>query len=390
MKSRPFVILAKPVGARCNLRCSYCFYLEKSALYPEARNFRMSDEVLESFVRQYLEALDLPEVGFIWQGGEPTLLGIGFFEQVLRLQEKYAGGRTVRNSIQTNGMLVDDAWCEFLARNRFLVGLSIDGPAALHDAYRVDQNGGPTFERVMQSVTLLKKHGVEFNTLTVVNRRNSYHPLELYRFLKEAGSGYIQFIPLVEREARPGSLPGERVTDASVEAAQYGTFLTAIFDEWVRNDVGQVFVQLFDVALGNWLGVDSSLCLFAQNCGAALALEHNGDLYACDHYVDRQHRLGNIMQNDLQELAAAPVQMLFGESKSALLPRVCRQCGVRFACQGECPKNRFLRTAAGEDGLNYLCPAYQRFFRHIDAPMRIMANLLRAKRPAAEVMSLLK
>lgn len=389
MKRRAFTVLAKPTGSQCNLRCDYCFYLEKEALYPQVESFRMSLDVLETFIRQYIAALEIPEISFVWQGGEPTVLGIEFYENVLRLQSKYAGNKRITNSIQTNGILLDDAWCDFLARNHFLVGLSLDGPEDLHDIYRVDQRGEPTFKKVMRSVARLKKHGVDFNTLTVVNRKNSCHPREVYRFLKEAGSGYIQFIPLVERAGSPGSALSAQVTDASVEAEQYGAFLVEIFDEWVRRDVGRVFVQLFDVALGNWLGAGSSLCLFAENCGAAPALEHNGDLYACDHYVDPHYLLGNIMQDDLHELATSTFQNRFGQSKSLSLPRVCHECEVRFACQGECPKNRFLYTAAGEEGLNYLCPAYKQFFRYIDGPMRLMANLWQQQKPPSEVMRIL-
>jgi uncharacterized protein len=410
MTRRAFNVLVKPTGPRCNLRCGYCFYLEKHGLYPEVRDFRMRDDVLEAFVRQYLAGVDLAEVGFIWQGGEPTLLGLEFFKNVLKFQREYADGRRITNSLQTNGTLLDDEWCGFLAKNRFLVGLSLDGPEELHDAYRVDAAGDPTFNKVMRGVSLLKKHGVDFNTLTVVNKKNSYHPREVYRFLKEAGSGFIQFIPLVEKQARdggppikafegklltrdenaaPGHLTSDRVTDASVEAGQYGTFLIEVFDEWVKRDVGRVFVQLFDVALGIWAGYPSSLCLFTETCGAALALEHNGDLYSCDHYVYPQNKLGNILRQDLQDLASTSIQNRFGRAKSDSLPRMCRQCDVLFACRGECPKRRFLRTADGEDGLNYLCAAYKRFFRHIDGPMRIMAKLLREKRPPAEIMKMM-
>jgi uncharacterized protein len=365
----------------------------------------MSDEVLGAYIRQYIEAQDVPEISFAWQGGEPTLLGVDFFRRAVELQKRYAGGKRITNALQTNGTLLDEEWCEFLADNRFLIGLSIDGPRELHDAYRVDKQQRPTFDAVVRGLELLKSHRVEFNTLTVVNRLNSERPLEVYRFLKEIGSGFIQFIPLVERVAptrlkvlgfdfNEPPLAGVADQDASpvtpwsVESKQYGEFLCAIFDEWVSGDVGRVFVQLFDVALGNWLGKGSSLCVFAEKCGAALAMEHNGDVYACDHYVYPQYRLGNLMNASLGEMVASPQQQKFGQDKQSTLPDYCRRCEVRFACNGECPKHRFIRTPDGEDGLNYLCAAYKRFFNHVDNPMKIMANLIRANRAAAEIMTL--
>jgi uncharacterized protein len=306
-----FHLLTKPVGPICNLDCKYCFYLEKEKLYPGENQWRMSDVVLEEYIRQYIHSQPVPEINFAWQGGEPTLLGVDFFRKAVALQKQFANGKTIFNAIQTNGTLLDDEWCEFLAANKFLVGLSIDGPAELHDKYRVDKRQQPTFASVMRGLELLKKHGVEFNTLTVVNRANSQQPLEVYRFLKGIGSQFMQFIPLVERAApaemksagydfAAPPLPGRpenasAVTPWSVEAEQYGNFLCAIFDDWVRHDVGKTFVQLFDVALGNWMGLGSSLCVFAEKCGAALAIEHNGDLYSCDHYVYPRHKLGNVM-----------------------------------------------------------------------------------------------
>ena len=402
---RGFHILTKPIGPICNLDCKYCFYLEKEKLYPGERQWRMSDEVLAEYVRQYIEAQPGPEVFFAWQGGEPTLLGVDFFRKAVALQKKFANGKTVSNALQTNGTLLDDEWCQFLAAEKFLIGLSIDGPRELHDQYRVDKGQQPTFDRVMRGLELLKQHRVDFNTLTVVNDANSKQPLEVYRFLKSIGSEFLQFIPLVERKASmdetglefasppdPGSASTRAgheespVTAWSVEAAQYGNFLCAIFDEWVRQDVGKVFVQLFDVALGNWMGLGSSLCVFAERCGAALALEHNGDLFSCDHYVYPKYRLGNLMNQSLGEMAGSPQQLKFGNDKSDLLPRYCRECEVRFACNGECPKHRFIKTPDGEEGLNYLCPAYKKFFNHIDGPMRMMGQLLREGRAAAEIM----
>ena len=397
-----FHVMTKPIGPLCNLDCKYCFYLEKEKLFPANEKFRMSDEVLEAYIRQYIEAQKVPEVSFAWQGGEPTLLGVDFFRKVVALQKKYAGGRAIHNALQTNGTLLDDEWGEFLAQHKFLVGVSIDGPPKLHDTYRVNKNGRPTYAEVIRGIRLLQKHGVEFNTLTVVNRVNSRKPLEVYRFLKQIGSGFIQLIPLVERladdEARRLGLdlatpprvdePDARmpVTDWSVEPDQYGKFLTAIFDEWVQRDVGRVFVQLFDVALGNWFGGQGGLCVFNENCGSALAMEHNGDVYSCDHYVYPRYKLGNLLNADLAAMAASPAQREFGQAKSATLPAYCRSCEVRFACHGECPKHRFLRTPEGDPGLNYLCRAYKRFFTHVDPAMKQMAALIRSGRPAAEIM----
>ena len=402
---RRFHVLTKPIGPICNLDCKYCFYLEKEALYPGEAAWRMNDTLLAEYVRQYIQEQPGPEIHFAWQGGEPTLLGVEFFEKVIQLQGQFAGGKTIFNAIQTNGTLLDDAWGEFLAANRFLVGLSIDGPAEWHDALRVDKRQQPTFPAVMRGLEVLKKHGVEFNTLTVVNRLNSQHPLELYRFLKSIGSSFIQFIPLVERAAVPEMRaagyyfavppwPGvaentAAVTPWSVEPEQYGRFLCAIFDEWVRQDVGTTFVQLFDVALGNWMGLGSSLCVFAEKCGGALAMEHNGDVYSCDHYVYPRHRLGNILNQSLGGMVNSPAQTGFGEAKQLSLPKYCRECAVRFACNGECPKHRFARTPDGEAGLNYLCMAYKRFFTHIDPHMKTMARLLEADEAPARIMELL-
>jgi uncharacterized protein len=398
-----FHAMTKPIGPICNLDCKYCFYLEKEKLYPGPQTWRMSDEVLEEYIRQYIQQQAAGEVTFAWQGGEPTLLGVEFFGRAIELQRKYAAGKTIHNAIQTNGTLLDDRWGEFLAGNGILVGLSIDGPRELHDTYRVDKQQRPTFDAVMRGAQVLQKHRVEFNTLTVVNRLNSLNPREVYQFLKEIGSGFIQFIPLVERIA-PARLtirgvtlseppesgeevePGLTVTDWSVRPEDYGRFLVEIFDQWVAADVGSVFVQLFDVALGNWLGIGSSLCVFAPTCGSALAVEHNGDVYSCDHYVYPKYHLGNLMNQSLGEMVMSPRQRQFGADKQNTLPRYCRKCKVRFACNGECPKHRFSRTPDGESGLNYLCPAYKKFFNHIDPAMRKMAQLLRNGQPAAGIM----
>lgn len=408
MPDRPFHVMSKPIGPICNLGCAYCFYLEKEKLYDRPRGWAMSDEVLETYVRQYIHAQprNVPEITFAWQGGEPTLLGVRFFEKVINLQSRFNDGRVIRNALQTNGTLLDDEWGRFLRRNNFLVGLSIDGPQPLHDALRVDKRGAGTFDAVMRGLDVLKRHKVEFNTLTVVNSTNVREPLEVYRFLKQIGSGFIQFIPLVERVPQtrlkvlgmdfaeppiPGNADPERppVTKETVPAEAYGEFLVRIFNEWVRRDVGKVYVQLFDVALGNWLGVGAALCVFAERCGAALAIEHNGDLYSCDHYVYPRYRLGNVLNQSLGEMVNSAEQRRFGDDKADTLPQYCRKCEVRFACHGECPKHRFIQTPDGEDGLNYLCPAYKRFFNHIRPAMDAMAALLRAGRPPAEVMRLL-
>ncbi len=395
---KSFHILAKPIGPICNLDCKYCFYLEKEKLYPENVDWTMSGQLLEAYVRQYIQAQDVPVISFAWQGGEPTLLGLEFFQKVVELQHKYAGGKRIQNAIQTNGVLLNDRWGSFLAKNRFLVGLSIDGPEEFHDRYRVDKGGLPTFNRVSRGLRYLKKHGVEFNTLTVIQKHNSYHPLAIYRFLKEIGSGFIQFIPIVERVAEhpnvdglvlvsPGCDEPAWVSGWSVEPPQYGRFLCSIFDEWVRNDVGHCFVQIFDVALESWLGLEPSLCVFRETCGTAMAIEHNGDLYSCDHYVYPGNRLGNILENPLHSLVNSAQQQKFGQDKRDRLPRYCRQCEVRFACNGECPKHRFIRTPDGEEGLNYLCAGYKVFFNHIDPYMRFMASELQQQRAPANVMA---
>ncbi len=396
--------MAKPIGPICNLDCTYCYYLEKEKLFPKGENFRMRPDVLESYIRQYIESQTTQEITFAWQGGEPTLLGVEYFQKVVDLQKKFGDGRLIHNALQTNGTRLDRSWCRFFRQNNFLIGLSIDGPRALHDTYRVDKGGKPTFEMVMHGLDLLKKSQVEFNTLTVVNASNVKHPRPVYDFLRETGSGYIQFIPLVERlpadgggkgglefaePPEPGQ-PASPVTRWSVNASLYGDFLIQIYDQWVRRDVGKVFVQMFDVSLGTWSGAGAGLCVFLENCGRALALEHNGDLFSCDHFVYPKYRLGNIMNDSLGAMVNSGRQEEFGNAKSATLPKYCRECDVRFACNGECPKHRFIQTPDGEDGLNYLCAAYQKFFRHVDPTMKQMAALLHAKRAPAEIMQILR
>jgi len=381
-----FHILAKPRGALCNLACKYCFYSAKSDLYKGA-SFRMSDEVLESYLCQVIEGHQASEVTIAWQGGEPTLMGLEFFRRSIDIQRQYArAGQTIINTIQTNGTLLDDEWCSFFHDHGFLVGISLDGPRDLHDRFRVDGGGAPSFDRTMRGVRLLQKHRVEMNALVTINAANADHPQRVYRFLRdEVGFEFQQFIPVVERERSKGG-PGGKVTRESVNPGKYGQFMIGVFDEWIRSDVGRVFVQSFDVALANWYGEPPTVCTNAPRCGTALALEHNGDLYSCDHFVDEQHLLGNIMATPLVELVGSRRQAAFGTAK-ALLPGRCMRCEVRFACHGGCPKDRFMHTTEGEPGLNYLCSGYYSFYRHIDQPMRYMSELLRLGRPPSEIMA---
>jgi uncharacterized protein len=385
-----FHVLAKPTGPICNLDCSYCFFLSKEALYPGER-FRMTDELLETYLRQLVESQVAPDVTIAWQGGEPTLMGVDFFRRSVELAESLKRpDQVLHHTIQTNGTLLTDEWCALLAEHGFLVGLSIDGPAAMHDAYRVDKRGEPTFEKVRRGLDLLVAHEVDVNILCTVNAANQDHGLEVYRFFRdELGVRFIQFIPIVERDNETGFQEGDRVTDRSVEPAAWGRFLVEVFDEWVRGDVGEVFVQMFDAALASWMRLPASVCIFGETCGDAVALEHNGDLYSCDHFVEPDFLLGNITDTHLVELLASAQQRAFGEAKRESLPTFCRDCSVRFACNGECPKNRFTLTPDGEPGLNYLCAGYLEFFTHVDGLMTQMADLLRAGRHADEIMGVL-
>jgi uncharacterized protein len=403
-----FHVMAKPSGAICNLDCTYCFFLSKELLYPGDR-FRMADEILFEWIRQTIEAHRAPEVTIAFQGGEPTLLGVPFFRRAVEHARTVAGDeQEVQFTVQTNGTLLDDEWAEFFKQEGFLVGLSMDGPPALHDAYRVDKKGRPTYERVRAAWDLLAEHEVDTNILCTVHAANGDHPLDVYRhFRDDLGAEFIQIIPIVERateetlesanrgwsaelEDRPlYAQEGDLVTDRTVGAEQWGSFLTGVFDEWVRNDVGTVFVPTFDSTLAAFLGMDPAMCVFRQTCGDALALEHNGDLYSCDHFVEPDHLLGNITETHVAELVASPQQQAFGQAKADTLPQYCLDCEVRFACNGECPRNRFIRTPDGEEGLNYLCAGYKAFFTHIDEPMRMMADLLRQNRFADEVMAAL-
>jgi uncharacterized protein len=401
-------LLAKPTGATCNLDCKYCFFLSKESLYPNERT-RMSDETMDSYIRQLLEPQDASEVTIAWQGGEPTLMGLEFFQRSIEVVSRcQRPGHKILHTIQTNGVLLDDEWCEFLKKHNFLVGLSLDGPREMHDAYRVDKGGAGTFDRVMRGVEALRRHQVDVNILCTIHAANADYPLEVYRFFRdELHESYLQFIPIVERVTqelltlanlgwgdRPGgdrplyTQSGGLVTERSVGADQFGRFMVAIFDEWVRRDVGRVFVQTFDVTLGAYVG-QHSLCIFSPTCGDAMCLEHNGDVYSCDHYVEPGHRVGNIKETPLLELAASKQQRDFGQAKLTSLPRYCRDCEVLFACHGECPRNRFIRTPDGEPGLNYLCGGYKMFFKHADQPMKIMANLIRTGHFADEIMEML-
>jgi uncharacterized protein len=386
-----FHVLAKPSGPICNLDCRYCYFLSKEALYPGDR-FRMPDDVLGAYIRQVLESETSPDVTIAWQGGEPTLMGVEFFRQAVAIAEaEKRPGQRLHHTIQTNGTLLTDEWCALLAEHRFLVGLSIDGPPHLHDVFRVDKRGGPTFEKARRGWDLLQAHGVDTNILCSVHAANQDHPLEVYRFLRDdLGARHIQFIPIVERDNDTGFQEGDAVTDRSVDPDAWGRFLNTVFDEWLTRDVGTVFVQMFDAALAAWLDLPATMCIFAETCGNAVALEHNGDLYACDHYVEPGYLLGNIMDTHMVELVASPRQRAFGDAKRDTLPRYCLECPVRFACNGECPKNRFALTPDGEPGLNYLCAGYKAFFTHIDGPVRLMADLLRRGRDADEVMDLLR
>ncbi|MEZ6048004.1 MAG: anaerobic sulfatase maturase [Planctomycetaceae bacterium] len=391
-------VMVKPIGPICNLDCEYCYYLKKEELYPSGEHWRMSLELLESFISQYFASQPdgIPEVTFAWQGGEPTLLGLSFFEEVVRLQKKHAPtGMRFTNTLQTNGVLLNEDWCCFFKKEQFLIGISMDGPAEVHDFYRYDKKGNPTFEKVLQGFRLLKAHQVEFNVLVVVNRVNAKLGKKVYTYLRDNGAEHIQFIPIVERlksqevdsQSEPSSDWSDLVTDRSVLPEQYGEFLIDVFEEWSRRDIGKVFVQIFDQALAAWLGHEPGLCIFRKQCGRALALEHNGDLFSCDHFVEPDWLLGNIQQTSLPILANSERQANFGADKENSLPQYCRDCEVRFVCNGGCPKNRFISTPAGDPGLNYLCAGYRMFFNHIDPLMQAMVQEISAGRAPANVMS---
>jgi uncharacterized protein len=392
----PFHIITKPIGPRCNIDCKYCYYLEKEKLFPTEKKFRMAPDVLEAYVRQTIEAsleAGMPEIHFAWQGGEPTMLGVAYFEQIVALQKQYApDGVPVTNAFQTNGILLDDDWGHFLKDNEFLVGISIDGPRKIHDRYRVDRAGRPTFDAVMRGLEVLQRHEVAHNALTVVQRANGIKGKEVYKFLKELGFEFIQFIPIAERssgDALAGAPqvdmdPGNTVTSWSVSPCAYGKFLCDVFDRWFRYDIGEVFVQFFDVQLGLWMGRGSSLCIFGETCGKGLALEHDGSLYTCDHYVYPEYRLGNLMEIPLREMLWTDRQSEFGREKASKLTSQCKSCTFRFACNGGCPKHRFATARDGETGHNYFCESYTMFFRHAGDRLRKMAQVVASGRPASE------
>ena len=396
--AKPLYVMLKPAGAHCNLACKYCYYLEKNNLYPTAQRHLMSDEMLEQFTREYIEAQTMNQVLFTWHGGEPLLRSIDFYRKALSLQQKYAGGRRIDNVIQTNGTLLTDEWCEFFAQNHWLVGISIDGPQPDHDHYRLTAAGKPSWKKVMQGIKLLKKHGVEWNAMAVVNAYNANHPLEFYRFFKENGCQFLQFTPIVERLTRHedgrtlASLADKdeiSLSEASVAPEQWGYFLCAIFDEWVRKDVGKIFVEIFDCTLANWMGISPGICAYSKECGHAGVMEHNGDVYSCDHFVFPEYKLGNIRDHSLIDMLYGEQQQEFSRLKHSSLPRQCKECDMEFACHGECPKNRFMKDKYGDSGLNYLCPGYYHYYQHVAPYMDYMKQELMSQRPPSNIMKVL-
>lgn len=396
--SRPLYIMAKPVGALCNLACDYCYYLEKSKLYPHHPASLMSDELLEKFVEEYILSQTAPQVLFTWHGGETLMRPLAFYQKAMELQRKYAHGRMIDNCIQTNGTLLTDEWCRFFHENHWLVGVSIDGPQKYHDAYRKNRQGLPSFTQVMKGIELLNKYDVEWNAMAVVNRLNADAPLEFYHFFKQIECHYIQFAPIVERIARHADgrhlaavdeSSEEGLAEFSVLPRQWGDFLCTLFDEWVREDVGRYFVQLFDATLANWVGEQPGVCTLASTCGQAGVMEFNGDVYSCDHFVFPQYKLGNIYSKSLVEMMYSERQMRFGQAKHTALPTQCVECPYLFACNGECPKNRFCMTKDGESGLNYLCKGYYQFFSHVAPYMDFMKGELLAQRAPANIMAYL-
>jgi len=394
--SKPLYVMLKPIGSCCNLNCDYCYYLEKANLYSQKKNHVMSEELLEKFIKEYIESQTMPQVMFTWHGGETLMRPLSFYKKAVELQKKYAGGRQIDNSIQTNGTLLNDDWCRFFKEHNFLVGISVDGPQEFHDEYRRDKMGRPSFHKVMRGVELLKKHDVDYNCMAVVNDYNVDFPLEFYQFFKTIGSRFIQFTPIVERIRKTGS-PLKLVTTEekedetglapfSVSPEKWGSFLCAIFDAWVKEDVGKVFVQIFDSTLANWVGEQPGVCTMAKTCGHAGVMEFNGDVYSCDHFVFPEYRLGNIYTKPLASMMYSDEQLRFGNDKFDKLPQQCRECDFLFACYGECPKNRFVRDEYGNPGLNYLCRGYYKFFNHVAPYMDFMKRELMAKRPPANVM----
>lgn len=393
--AHPMYVMLKPAGSLCNLRCKYCYYLEKDKLYKQCKNHVISDELLEKFIKEYIEAQTTPQVLFTWHGGETLMRPISFYKRALELQRIYGRGRQIDNCIQTNGTLLTDEWCQFFKDNNFLVGVSIDGPQEFHDEYRRTATNKPTFVKVMNGINLLNKHGVEWNALAVVNDYNADYPLEFYRFFKQIGCKYIQFSPIVERVVKredgltlaPGMQGGDAgLADFSITPEQWGNFLCTIFDEWVHNDVGEYFVQLFDATLANWVGQAPGVCILAKECGHAGVMEFNGDVYSCDHFVYPEHLLGNLHTKTITEMMYSDQQNKFAKMKKQMLPQQCKECKFLFACHGECPKNRFLNDKYGNYGLNYLCKGYRQFFEHVEPYMNFMKRELENHRAPANVM----
>lgn len=394
--AKPVYVMLKPVGSVCNLACEYCYYLEKGKLYPEQKNHIMTEALLEKFIQEYLNCQTLPQVLFTWHGGETLMRPISFYKKAIELQHRYGNGRQIDNCIQTNGTLLTDEWCQFFKENNFLVGVSIDGPQEFHDEYRRNRQGLPSFHKVMKGIDLLKKHGVEYNAMAVVNDYNVDFPLEFYNFFKEIDCHYIQFAPIVERITTQHNgthltFPEQQDTTIklapfSVDSDKWGDFLCAIFDEWMKEDVGNYYIQLFDSTLANWVGEQPGVCTLASTCGHAGVMEFNGDVYTCDHYVFPEYKLGNVYTQTLTEMMYSQKQLAFGADKHDKLPSQCKACDFLFACNGECPKNRFLHTPNGEPGLNYLCRGYKKFFKHVAPYMDFMKKELLAQRPPANVM----
>ena len=384
----PFHVMAKPIGPICNLNCDYCYYLHTQSFYSDV-NFRMHEDLLETYLRQMIESQSTKEVTLAWQGGEPTLLGIAFFQRAIEIAERYRRpDQHLVHTIQTNATLVTDEWAHFFKQYDFLVGISVDGPEEIHDSYRRDKHGQSSWIRVMEGMRHLQNHDVRFNVLCTVHAANADHPLEVYRFFRDTcGVRFIQFIPIVERVDKD-VLHSAAISERSVSAEQWGQFLIMVFDEWVCRDVGDVFVQMFDLSLEAWLGLPASMCIFTETCGKAMALEHNGDVYSCDHFVDPAHWLGNITETPLSDLVMLEEQQQFGEAKRDSLPLYCMECDVRFACHGECPKNRLIKTPNGDPGLNYLCDGYKNFFHHVDGSMKQMADLIQQKRSPADIIKI--
>ncbi|GHV22888.1 anaerobic sulfatase maturase [Bacteroidia bacterium] len=382
--AKPLYVMLKPIGSVCNLRCKYCYYLDKKQYYPEEKRYIMSDELLELFIQQYIESQTMFDILFTWHGGETLMRNIDFYKKALAFQQKYAQGRRIDNCIQTNGTLLTDDWCKFFKDNNFLVGISIDGPQHCHDKYRRTADGRPSFVQVMKGLNLLKKHGVEYNIMGVVNDYNVDYPLEFYHFFKETDSRFIQFAPVVE------VMPDGKHASWNVPSEKWGDFLIAVFNEWVRNDVGQFYVQYFDATLANWVGEQPGTCIWAKTCGHAGVMEFNGDVYSCDHFVFPGYKLGNIRTKTLTEMMYSDKQLQFGQDKQEKLPQQCKECDFMFACNGECPKNRIIKTSSGEDGLNYLCKGYYKYFRHVAPYMDFMKKELLAGCPPANIMEEIK